>query len=85
MGRFGEKNHSHHHIYQHKQSNGYMVIFDRKGFKHYSYHTDFDEALKVRDEIVLYLHDLVKSQSRAINMECRIRSRENTEKTPDEE
>ena len=84
MPDFSKKNNTLHHIHYHKQSNAYMVMFNRKGFQHYSYHTDLEEAIMVRDGIMMTLYDMVKSQSKKLNADYRIRSRENTENTPDD-
>lgn len=85
MPNFSKKDNTYHHIYSNGEGNGYRVIFIRKGFNHYSCHKTLEEAILMRDEIMKYLYELVKAQSRSINMECRIRSRENTKNTPDEE
>lgn len=85
MPNFSKKDNSLHHIYANGEGNGYRVIFIRKGFEHYSCHKTLDEAKLMRDEIMLYLYELVKLQNKKIQHECRKRSRENTKNTPDEE
>lgn len=86
MPNFSKKNNPHHHIYANGEGNGYRVIFIRKGFNHYSCHKTLEEALLMRDEIMKYLYELVKLQKQdKLNSVCRIRSRENTKNTPDEE
>ena len=85
MPDFSKKDNSMHHIYYNGEGNGFRVMFKRKGFTHYSCHKTLDEAILMRNEIMLYLYTLVKMQSKIINHPCRIQSRQNTENTPDEE